>query len=65
MEEVVRSAESEAERVARCAPRAQMLAEAEAELARGEGIPWEEVEAWIDSWDTAEELPMPRARHLP
>ncbi len=30
----------------------------------GEGVPWEEVEAWMQSWGTAEELPPPKPRKL-
>jgi predicted transcriptional regulator len=28
----------------------------------GQTIPAEEVEAWIESWDTADELPKPKPR---
>ena len=30
----------------------------------GEGVPWEEVEAWVRSWGTAQELPKPKLRKL-
>jgi predicted transcriptional regulator len=30
----------------------------------GEGIPSEEVKAWIESWGTANELPRPQPRRL-
>jgi hypothetical protein len=30
----------------------------------GEGIPYEEVVAWIESWGTASELPAPKPRRL-
>jgi hypothetical protein len=29
-----------------------------------EGVPWNEVEAWIKSWGTVQELPAPRPRKL-
>lgn len=32
-----------------------------ASLDRGEGVPHEDVEAWVDSWETEDELPMPKA----
>lgn len=30
----------------------------------GEGVPWEEVRAWIRSWGTTKELPKPKPRKL-
>lgn len=30
----------------------------------GEAVPLDEVKAWIESWDTADELPPPEARKL-
>ena len=30
----------------------------------GEGVPWDEVRAWIRSWGTAQELPKPKSRKL-
>jgi hypothetical protein len=30
----------------------------------GEGIPWDEVKAWMRSWGTPEELPAPKPRKL-
>lgn len=30
----------------------------------GEGVPWEEVRAWMQSWGTANELPPPKTRKL-
>jgi predicted transcriptional regulator len=30
----------------------------------GEGIPFEEVKAWVESWGTADELPRPQPRKL-
>jgi len=40
---------------------ARRLAEFERE---GEGVPWEEVSAWMQSWGTASELPAPKPRKL-
>jgi hypothetical protein len=30
----------------------------------GEGVPWDEVRAWMRSWGTPDELPPPRPRKL-
>lgn len=30
----------------------------------GEGVPWEEVRAWMQSWGTDHELPRPKPRKL-
>jgi hypothetical protein len=30
----------------------------------GEGVPWEEVRAWMQSWGTGSELPPPKPRKL-
>lgn len=30
----------------------------------GEGIPWDEVQAWMHSWGSSEELPPPKPRKL-
>ena len=30
----------------------------------GEGVPWAEVESWIQSWGTPGELPLPKPRKL-
>ncbi len=30
----------------------------------GEGIPWDEVKAWMQSWGTPDELPRPKPRKL-
>jgi hypothetical protein len=38
--------------------------EAEQDLAHGIAIPAEEILAWVRSWDTPDELPMPKARAL-
>lgn len=37
------------------------IAVARAEIAAGRRIPLEEVEAWIESWDTPDERPIPEA----
>jgi hypothetical protein len=29
-----------------------------------DGVPWEEVEAWMKSWGTPQELPVPQSRKL-
>jgi predicted transcriptional regulator len=39
---------------------ARMIAEAEAEIAAGLLIPFSEVDAWINSLDTPNPLPMPQ-----
>ncbi|MBI1210715.1 MAG: ribbon-helix-helix protein, CopG family [Alphaproteobacteria bacterium] len=28
------------------------------------GVPWDEVRQWVESWGTADELPMPKPRKL-
>jgi predicted transcriptional regulator len=40
---------------------ARMIAEAEAEIAAGQLIPSSEVDAWIDSLESPNPLPMPQA----
>lgn len=30
----------------------------------GEGVPWDEVKTWMQSWGTEEELPPPKPRKL-
>ncbi|MDO9412226.1 MAG: hypothetical protein Q7T81_06595 [Pseudolabrys sp.] len=30
----------------------------------GEGVPWDEVKAWMQSWGTPGELPQPKSRKL-
>ena len=30
----------------------------------GEGVPWDEVKTWMQSWGTGEELPPPKPRKL-
>ena len=47
---------------------AEVLAEDAARLAAfestREGVPWDEVEAWMQSWGTPNELPPPKPRRL-
>ena len=47
---------------------AEVLAEDRRRLAEfhrtGEGIPWDEVKAWMQSWGTPGELPRPKPRKL-
>jgi predicted transcriptional regulator len=38
--------------------------QARAETEAGVGVPIEEVEAWVESWDTPNETPMPKARKI-
>ena len=52
--------DTEAERQAREAEEDRLLDEAEAE--RVGTIPFEEVEAWVRSWGTPNELPQPEPR---
>jgi predicted transcriptional regulator len=54
--------ETEAERQAREAEEDRLLDEAEAEAERVGTIPFEEVEAWVRSWGTPNELPPPEPR---
>jgi len=54
--------ETDADRKARLAREAEMIAEARAEVARGEVVDFDEVAAWVESWDTDRELPMPRPK---
>ncbi len=55
-------AETEAERAVRLEWEARALKEAERSFEEEGGIPIEEVETWVDSWDTANELPPPEPR---
>ncbi len=55
-------AETDADRQNRLAREAEMIAEARAQVARGEVVDFEDVEAWIDSWDTPHEKPRPLPR---
>jgi hypothetical protein len=50
------TAEEKAERIAR---EAVMIAEARASVAAGRVVSLEAVTAWVDSWDTDNELPPP------
>jgi predicted transcriptional regulator len=46
----------------------KVLAEDERRLAEFErtrmGVPWENVKAWVESWGTSKELPMPQPRKV-
>lgn len=35
------------------------IAEAEAQIAAGQGVPYEQVRRWLQSWGTEDELPPP------
>ena len=52
--------ETAEERGARIAREEQTIEQARRSLTECGGIPLEDVEAWVDSWDTPDELPMPR-----
>ena len=54
--------ETEAERQRRLAWERERIAEAEADIAAGRVVDSAEVEAWIDSIGTDNELPVPYAR---
>lgn len=45
----------------RLAREVEMIAEARASAAAGRVVSLEAVEAWVDSWDTDHEMPMPRS----
>ena len=45
-------------------PEAELDRQARAETDAGTGVPIDEVETWVRSWDTPQELPMPKARRL-
>ncbi len=53
--------ETESEKQRRLAREAAMIAEARASVAAGRVVSSEEVDAWIDSLDTEQELPAPRS----
>jgi predicted transcriptional regulator len=55
-------AETDAERTARLAREAAMIAEAEADVAAGRVVDFADVKAWVESWGTPSELPRPRPR---
>jgi predicted transcriptional regulator len=54
--------ESEAERRRRLVREAKMIAEADADIAAGRLIDEADIDAWIDSIGTDQELPPPRSR---
>ena len=49
-------------RRARLAREAKLIEDARASVARAGTVPFEEAEAWVESWDTPNELPTPRPR---
>jgi predicted transcriptional regulator len=53
--------ETAKEREQRIAREAEMIAEARASAAAGRTVSLEAVTAWVDSWDTDNELPPPRS----
>ena len=53
--------ETEAERQGRLAREAELIAKARASAAAGRVVSSEEVDAWIDSLDTDNELPPPHS----
>jgi predicted transcriptional regulator len=54
--------ETAEQHAARLAGENRLLNEAESEAERIGTIPIEEIRAWVDSWGTANELPMPKPR---
>ena len=44
------------------APEAELIDEARASVAREGTIPFEEIEAWVNSWGTPNPLPKPTPR---
>jgi predicted transcriptional regulator len=52
--------EAEGVRADRLARERQELDQAQASAAVGRAVDLAAVEAWVESWDTANELPMPR-----
>jgi hypothetical protein len=50
------------ERRARLAREAELIEEARASVARDGTIPFEEIEAWVNSWGTPNPLPKPTPR---
>jgi predicted transcriptional regulator len=53
--------EATAEKSRRLAVEADMIADAQASVAAGRIVSLEAVTAWVDSWDTAGELPSQRS----
>ena len=58
-----RVGEAEGVRAERLARERRELDEAEASAAAGRAVDLAAIEAWVESWDTANELPMPRSGH--
>lgn len=53
--------EADSERTERLAREQRQVAQALASVAAGRTVPFAAVEAWVESWDSADELPMPRS----
>ena len=60
---VVPRGETEAERQARLVREAEMIAEARAELDAGFYVDADDIDVWIDSIGSGQELPPPPTRH--
>jgi len=60
---VVPRGETKAERLARLVREAEMIAEARAELDAGFYVDADDIDAWIDSVGSGQELPPPPTRH--
>jgi predicted transcriptional regulator len=58
---IPRTAETAEERQQRLVREAEMIAEAEAEVAAGRTVSLEAVQAWVASLDTAHPLPVPQS----
>jgi hypothetical protein len=56
--------ETAEERTARLAREGEAIEVARSSLKERGGIPIEDIEAWVESWDTPGELPMPQPRQL-
>jgi hypothetical protein len=41
------------------------IRQGQASLRKKRGVPLDAVERWVESWDTATELPKPRGRRIP
>lgn len=57
-----RQPESDAERKSRLAREAALIAKADTDVAAGRVVDFADVEAWVESWGTADELPSPKPR---
>lgn len=54
--------ETAEQRGTRLAREGEAIERARRSLTERGGIPIEEIEAWVESWDTPDELPMPQPR---